>query len=180
MAGSNAEASEGPFSPIYIHLKVPGNVHIDEKKSHGDSIKVDAHAFALLQSIHKEMLHPPRFCPSFRFEINHTMFVFMVCSIWWFINGFGAMAFVLMYAAVAHVQDERNQSIHYEITERVNTALQQDESIAHLKLEYHNAELGSRRLGRFGSQMLGRWMLGSRRYQFVQATRMHRGPRSNA
>jgi hypothetical protein len=156
--GSDDEESDRVFSPVYIHLKVPGNVHIDEKKSHGDSINVDAHAFVLLQSIHKEMLQPPRFCPSFRFEINYIMLIFMGCSIWWFINGSGAMAFVLMYATVAHVQDERNQRIYHEVTQRVNTALQNDENTSHLRLEYHNGELGSRR------------------YQFVQNAGMHRGP----
>ena len=161
--GGDTEERDGAFSPIYIHLKVPGNVHIDEKKSHGDSINVDAHAFALLQSVHKESLQPPRYCPSFHFEINYIMFVFMVCSVWWFMNGFGAMAFVLMYAAVAYVQDERNQIIYHENTQRVNTALQKDENTSHLKLEYHDSELGNRRLG-------------SRRYQFVQAAGIHREP----
>ena len=154
VAGSGVEASDGAFSPIYIHLKVPGHVHIEEK-SHDASIKVDAHAFELLQSIHKEMLQLPRFCPSFNFEINHIMFVYLVGSIWWFINCFWAIAFFFIYKAGAHVQDERNQGVYQEITQRVNASLQKDENTAHLTLEYHNAEFGSRR------------------YQFVQAAGMH-------
>jgi hypothetical protein len=88
------------------------------------------------------------------------MFVYMmVGSIEWFINSFWAMIFGFIYsAAVAHVLDERNQRIYHEVTQRVNTALQKDENTSHLKLEYHNAELGSRR------------------YHFVQAAGMYRGP----
>jgi hypothetical protein len=159
--GSESDVLDGGrIPPIYLFRLIPGEIDIDEKTYDASSMKVDAEAWALLQSTHQTMIQ------------WHPMVIFLailcfvgsyVGMVWVSVQVGRIMAhviafvyFVIMSKIYTSVVDRRNLRVCEQVTKVVNAALQQDKNTAHLAVEFHDSELPGRE-GKFG-----------RRYRFVR------------
>ena len=139
---------EGSFPPIYIHLDIPGNVHIDET-NHDDSMKVDAHTWALLQSTHKELIQRSAVIRAMFYILPPVIIAYCLVSEWLLCQGcnpwlllVGLAMFPLFFLFMILKENNHDQRRYQEVLQRVNTALHKDETRTDLTLEFHDEENG--------------------------------------
>jgi hypothetical protein len=156
------DRSDGIFPPIFLCLAIPGDVHITEK-AHDASMKVDAKTFMLIQTTHNQMIVPSRIA-RWCVWLFLLMFFYFNLTIYSSLETYGfttvATVWVIVYAAnffLWRAQDYRNLRIYRKVAQHVTETLQQDETRAHLAVEFHDSQLPGRQPGAF-----------VRRYQVVQ------------
>jgi hypothetical protein len=144
-----------PSPPIYIHIDMPGNLHIEEE-NHDPSMKVDAKLWSLLQSTHKE-LNPTKFdfvATNFRRMWSHSFSIYQIIS-FCFIKlpysivtppgvlsalAFHAMLYYTLFYIICLANNDQARRRYLQVLARVNTALQKDPTMAHLELDFYYQE----------------------------------------
>jgi hypothetical protein len=138
--------SDSVFPPIYIHPDIPGYLDIGEVNHDHVTMKVDTQTWALLQSIHEEMIQASA---PFRTLVFFVMPPVIIFYFWVsirlisqdydsfpFLVGFAV--FLIIFMVMIFKYDSQNLRIYQKVTQRVNTALQKDDATADLTLEFHD------------------------------------------
>ena len=147
-----------PSPPIYINIDMPGNLHIEEE-NHDPSMKVDAKLWSLLQSTHKE-LNPTKFDFS---ETKFSQIWSLIFCLYHAISfsfselpysprgelarlAFHAMLYYTLLFIMRRANNDRAWRSFLQVLARVNTALQKDPTMAHLKLEFYHQQQQQKQL----------------------------------
>jgi hypothetical protein len=150
LAVSHGSESEGPFQPIFLLLTVPGDNGIDEMI--GDPTMKNK-ARSLLQSTYKETVKTLVLPQAFWGCCHLVVLVFVIAFSSWLVKKqydfFGSvLVFLIGYnvlgclgGAFVHAASRRRLASYKEVAQRVNEALEKDEQLAHLAVEFHDSEL---------------------------------------
>ena len=160
VVGHDCKEMDTFFPPIYVTCLIPGEVHIEEKEYDAAALmSVDSDMWSLLQSTHQTMTrcrpHPIVIC--FAILVFLAVWLVFICLLITPYFGFlNVSAFIFIVGlGNRHAVDNHTLAVFKEVTKVVNSTLQNDETKAHLALEFHDSELP----GREGTLSL--------RYQFV-------------
>jgi hypothetical protein len=153
VGGESDALDGGRIPPIYIFRLIPGELDIDEKTYDASSMKVDAEAWALLQSTHQTMIqwHPMVIVLAILCFIgSYVGMVWVSIQVGRIIGHMISFVYIFfMIKIYTSVLDRRNLRVCEQVTKVVNEALQQDKNTAHLAVEFHDSELPGRE-GKFG------------------------------
>ena len=149
LAVLHGSEQEGHFPPIFLLLTVPGDNVMDEVSLDPTMNK----ARTLLKSTYKEATKTPVLYRAVLQYYGSVLFVIVIAFFFWLVNQqydylvtmlvflIGYTVLVCIGGALVYAASRRRLASYKEVAQRVNEALEKDEQLAHLAVEFHDSEL---------------------------------------